>query len=416
MQRLLQGDVGSGKTAVAFAAALLAARAGGQSLLMAPTEVLAEQHAGTLGGWGERVRLRTGLLHAGLPAETRRRVLAELAAGKLDLLVGTHALIEQGLSVHRLALAMVDEQHRFGVRQRMRLRQAGGWIPGNKDGMVPHILVLSATPIPRTLALTVYGDLDLVTLDERPPGRLPVVTEVAAGAEARQRALEAVGAEVAKGGQAFVICPAVAARKDGRGSAVARWRELRKSLAPLRVGLLHGQMSGEEQQRVVADLRAHRLDVLVATTVLEVGVDVPAASIIVIEDAECFGLAQLHQLRGRVGRGGQAARCFLLSASADPEALARLGVLAGTDDGFRIAEEDLRRRGPGEPWGERQAGVPGFRFADPAGVSSLVELARREVEALLAGDPELARPEHRLLREAVAARWAGRAPIAEDAG
>jgi ATP-dependent DNA helicase RecG len=417
MQRLLQGDVGSGKTAVAFAAVLLIARAGGQSLLMAPTEVLAEQHGRSLAGWGSKAALRVAVLHAGLDAQARRRVLASVAAGATDLLVGTHALLQESLRVRHLALAIVDEQHRFGVRQRAALRRAGGWISDEKPGMVPHLLVLSATPIPRSLALTAYGDLDLVTLDESPPGRQMVATHLRVGEAARREVLAAVKAAVAAGGQGFVVCPAVVEHKQvRRASVLSRFRELRPQLAPARVGLLHGQMASREQEEVVAAFRAGRLDVLVATTVLEVGVDVPRASIILIEDAERFGLAQLHQLRGRVGRAGQASSCYLLTGAQDPESLDRLAFLAATSDGFSIAEEDLRRRGPGEIYGEQQTGVVGLWMRDPAGMVALVERARQEAEALLAEDPALASAEHADLRQAVETRWLRRRPIAEEAG
>jgi ATP-dependent DNA helicase RecG len=417
MQRLLQGDVGSGKTAVVFAAALLVARAGGQSLLMAPTEVLAEQHGRTLADWGNKAGLRVAVLHAGLDAQARRGVLAAVASGATDLLVGTHALLEESLRVKHLALAIVDEQHRFGVRQRAALRRAGGWIPDEKTGMVPHLLVLSATPIPRSLALTAYGDLDLVTLDESPPGRQIVATHLGVGEDARRAAMAAVKAAVAAGGQGFVVCPAIVEGKQGRrASVLSRFRELRPLLAPARVGLLHGQMPSCKQSEVVTAFRAGQLDVLVATTVLEVGVDVPRASIIVIEDAERFGLAQLHQLRGRVGRAGQASSCHLLSGAQDPEILDRLAFVAATSDGFSIAEEDLRRRGPGEIYGERQTGVVGLWMRDPAGIVALVERARQEAEALLAKDPELASLEYVALRQAVESRWLRRRPIAEEAG
>ncbi len=420
MQRLLQGDVGSGKTAVAFAAALLVGRSGGQSLLMAPTEVLAEQHGRTLAAWGGKAGLRVGVLHAGLDARERRSVLGAVATGDIDLLVGTHALLEQSLRVARLGLAIVDEQHRFGVRQRAALRRAGGWIPDEKTGMVPHLLVLSATPIPRSLALTAYGDLELTTLDESPPGRQIVATHLGVGEAARREALAAVKAVVAAGGQGFVVCPAIIEQKQGRSgrraSALSRFRELGPLLAPTRVGLLHGQMSSAEQQEVVAAFRAGKIDVLVATTVLEVGVDVPRASIIVIEDAERFGLAQLHQLRGRVGRAGQESSCFLLTGAQNSEILDRLTFVAETSDGFRIAEEDLRRRGPGEIYGERQTGVVGLWLRNPTGVAGLVEKARREAEVLFAADPALASPESSPLRQAVEARWLRRRPIAEEAG
>jgi ATP-dependent DNA helicase RecG len=417
MQRMLQGDVGSGKTAVAFAAALLIGRAGGQSLLMAPTEVLAEQHGRTLTAWGGKADLRVGVLHAGLDAPTRRRVLAAVATGAIDLLVGTHALLEGGLRVPRMALAIVDEQHRFGVRQRAALRRAGGWISDEKTGMFPHLLVLSATPIPRSLALTAYGDLDLITLDETPPGRQAVATHLGVGEAARREAWAAVRTAVVAGGQGFVVCPAIVEHKQTRRTSVlARFRELRPLLAPARVGLLHGQMPSAEQQEVMVAFRAGKIDVLVATTVLEVGVDVARASIVVIEDAERFGLAQLHQLRGRVGRAGQAASCFLLTGVRDSETLDRLAFVAATSDGFRIAEEDLRRRGPGEIYGERQTGVVGLWLRDPVGVAALVERARQEAQALLAEDPALAAPEHSALRQAVETRWLRRPPIAEEAG
>ncbi len=417
MQRLLQGDVGSGKTAVAFAAALLVARSGGQTLLMAPTEVLAEQHGRTLSTWGDKVGLRVGLLHAGLKAEARRQVVAALADGGIDVLVGTHALLQDTLTVPRLTLAIVDEQHRFGVRQRAALRRAGGWIPGEKTGMVPHLLVLSATPIPRSLALTAYGDLDLVTLDRSPPGRQPVTTHLALGRQGEEQALAAVAAALARHERGFVVCPAIDEQEGRRGTSVlARFRHLRTHLAPARVGLLHGQMPSEEQREVLGALAAGRLDVLVATTVLEVGVDVPAASIMVIEDAERFGLAQLHQLRGRVGRAGQAAQCYLLTRSDEEDALERLRFVAANRDGFRIAEEDLRRRGPGELYGERQTGLSALWQRDPAGLARLVEEARREAQAVLADDHDLARPEHAALRRAVETCWQRRRPIAEEAG
>jgi ATP-dependent DNA helicase RecG len=265
--------------------------------------------------------------------------------------------------------------------------------------------------------LTAYGDLELVTLDESPPGRQIVATHLGVGEAARREALAAVKAAVAAGGQGFVVCPAIVEQTRGRrASVLSRFRELRPALAPARVGLLHGQMPSREQERVVAAFRAGQLDVLVATTVLEVGVDVPRASIIVIEDAERFGLAQLHQLRGRVGRAGQASSCYLLSGVQASESLDRLAFVAATNDGFSIAEEDLRRRGPGEIYGEQQTGVVGLWMRDPAGMVALVERARQEAEALLAEDPALASSEHAALRQAVETRWLRRRPIAEEAG
>jgi len=423
MQCLLQGDVGSGKTAVAFAACMHAARAGGQTLFMAPTAVLAEQHSRTLSAWGARANLRSGLLHSGLDASEQKRVLASAAAGELDLIVGTHALLENRVRLSNLALAIVDEQHRFGVRQRARLRRVdsgeNGWQIGAQNGMVPHLLVLSATPIPRSLALTLYGDLDLVTLDALPPGRKPILSQVCIGEAEREGAYAAVKQAVAMGGQALVVCPAIGEGEGGgrtRVSAVALARTLRASLHPARVGVLHGKLAAERQRAVLDALREGRLDVLVSTTVVEVGVDLPRAQVMVIEDAECFGLAQLHQLRGRVGRGTEQARCYFLTAAQDPHALDRLRIVASTQDGFRIAEADLRRRGVGDLQGTRQSGTPELRFADLATYVGLVETARAAATAVLAEDPELARPEHAELRRAVQARFAEALPISEEAG
>jgi ATP-dependent DNA helicase RecG len=427
MQCLLQGDVGSGKTAVAFAASLHAARGGGQTLLMAPTVVLAEQHFQTLVPWSARAGLRCGLFHSGLDAAAHRAVLEAASAGELDLIVGTHALLDDELRLSRLALAIVDEQHRFGVRQRARLRRVcageqNTWKIAAQNGMVPHLLVLSATPIPRSLALTLYGDLDLVTLDALPPGRKPVVSEVCVGAHARKQAYATVKAALAAGGRALVVCPAIAEQDDqaegdgARASVLALSRELRGMLAPARVGVLHGQLSAERQRAALGAFRAHALDVLISTTVVEVGVDLPGANDMVVEDAERFGLAQLHQLRGRVGRGREQARCFFLTSSTNPGVVDRLHMLAGTTDGFRIAEEDLRRRGSGDLQGIRQSGVPELRFADFSTYLDLVESARSEAQAVLASDPELERPQHAALRRAVTARFETQRPIAEEAG
>ena len=423
MQCLLQGDVGSGKTAVAFAACVRAGRSGGQTLFMAPTAVLAEQHHRTLGAWAKRAGLRAGLLHSGLAAAEQRRALAAVESGELDIIVGTHALLEDRLRLRRLGLAVVDEQHRFGVRQRARLRRMGhdenGWQMGEQDGMVPHLLVLSATPIPRTLALTLYGDLDLVTLDAPPPGRKPVVTRVCRGSDERESAYQALRRSLAGGAQGFVICPAVVEATDSGSKAtsvVTLARSLRGKLAPARIGVLHGQLASDEQQKVANAFREGFLDLLVATTVVEVGIDVPRALAMVIEDADRFGLAQLHQLRGRVGRGKDQAHCYLLTSSEDPEALARLAVVASVADGFRIAEEDLRRRGAGDMRGTRQAGVPELRFADLGAYLGMVEAARAEAEAVLAADPELELAEDASLARAVGERMKQARPVAEEAG
>lgn len=423
MQCLLQGDVGSGKTAVVFVACALMARAGGQSLLMAPTAVLAEQHHRSLTAWGHDVGLRASLLHAGLPTAQQRRVLDAAASGEADVIVGTHALLEERLRLRRLALAIVDEQHRFGVRQRARLRRVAGeengWQIAAQNGMVPHLLVLSATPIPRTLALTMYGDLDLVTLDGLPPGRKPVETHVCTSDDAHAEAYRAVRDAVARGGQAFVVCPAIT---DGTGdrprprAAESVAKRLQGALAPARVAVLHGQLPSDEQRRIVEAFRDRALDVLVATTVLEVGVDIPSAQVMVIEDSERFGLSQLHQLRGRVGRGQDQGRCFLLTRSSAPESLRRLEMLASTHDGFRIAEHDLQQRGAGDLQGTQQTGTPDLCLANFALYARLLERAHEEAAVLLASDPELARPEHVALAGRVALRWQEARPFAEEAG
>jgi ATP-dependent DNA helicase RecG len=435
VQCLLQGDVGSGKTAVAFAACVHVARAGGQSLLMAPTAVLAEQHVRSLDAWAARIGVRVGLLHAGLPSSAQRALLDAAAAGKVDLIVGTQALLEQRLQLPRLALAIVDEQHRFGVAQRARLRRmqrgadghgGNGWKIDGQSGMVPHLLVLSATPIPRTLALTLYGDLDLVTLAGLPPGRLPVLTQVCQGPSQREQAYADVKRLVGEGGQAFVVCPAIApasddadphaAAHDRPASVLALARSLRTMLAPARVGVVHGKLGSDQQQKVLRAFREGALDVLVATTVLEVGVDVPSATCMVIEESDRFGLAQLHQLRGRVGRGRAQGYCFLLTRTTNDAAIARLRIVAGVHDGFRIAEEDLRMRGSGDMQGTRQAGTPELRFARLPAYVELVEHARDEAVRVLGRDPELAAPEHAGLRLAVARRLAQSRPFAEEAG
>jgi ATP-dependent DNA helicase RecG len=416
MNRLLQGDVGAGKTAVAFAAALQAARAGRQAALMVPTEILAEQHHETLARWAEKVGLRTTILTASVPKGVRASRLALCAAGEIDLVVGTHALLAEGVGFARLGLAIVDEQHRFGVAQRVRLR-------GKSDDGAPHLLVMTATPIPRTLALTAYGDLDVTVLDELPPGRTPPETRVLWGAKGRASAYKHVAARVAAGERAFVVCPLVeeSTDEDGapidRANATAVAAELAEKLAPARVGLVHGRLATPEREAVMSAFARGDLDVLVATTVIEVGVDIPAATVMVIEDADGFGLAQLHQLRGRVGRGGGRAWCLLLaSGPATDDGKRRLEVLAETTDGFRIAEEDLQLRGPGELIGARQAGLPRLRFGDLRQHTELLLEARREAEAVIDADPTLAAPEHAGLRAALERRLRGAPAFGAEGG
>ncbi|WP_428261742.1 ATP-dependent DNA helicase RecG [Haliangium sp.] len=401
MNRLLQGDVGSGKTAVAFAAALQAARAGKQVAFMAPTAILAEQHAATLLPWCTAVDLRATLLTASTPRKQRDELLGLLGAGRLDLLIGTHALLSEGVDFADLGLVIIDEQHRFGVAQRFDLR-AKGEGPGQAPG-APHLLVMTATPIPRTLALTAYGDLDVTVIDELPPGRQPPKTMVLSGASGRERAHTLVRRRLDAGERAYVVCPLIepSENTDGpsRADAEGTAERLAQTFAPARVGLVHGRMKQAERDPVMDRFRAGELDILVATTVIEVGVDVPEATVMVILDAHGFGLAQLHQLRGRVGRGGGESYCLLMTRGrTTPEGRRRLEIMAETCDGFRIAEEDLRLRGPGELIGVRQSGLPTLRFGDLREHGALLVQARDAAEAVLADDPLLARPEHAVTR------------------
>lgn len=402
MNRLLQGDVGSGKTAVAFAAALQVVASGGQVALMAPTTILAEQHLRSLTPWCEKAGIRVALLTAATPKGIRASVLSLLAAGEIDLLMGTHALIAESVVFRELGLVLIDEQHRFGVAQRALLRSKGGLF-------APHLLVMTATPIPRTLALAAYGDLDVGVLDEMPPGRFPPRTQILLGAKGRDGAYEALRRRLEQGERAYVVCPMVEAPEEETGRDYANACDLAVELAAkypnISVSLVHGRMSAEERDASMAAFRSGESQVLVATTVIEVGVDVPEAIVIVIEDADHFGLAQLHQLRGRVGRGGGTSECVLLtSGRASEEGRERLDVLVATSDGFVIAEEDLRMRGPGELLGVRQAGLPRLRFGDLRSHGELLALAKERADQLLAGDPGLDAPKHSVLRSLVASK------------
>ena len=372
MARLLQGDVGSGKTIVAVLAAVLAAARGWQTALMAPTTLLAEQHAETVFRLLAGSEVTPALLTARVTGRPRAALLAALEEGQIDLLVGTHALLEKPVAFRRLGLVVVDEQHRFGVEQRAALPSRTA-----PTGERPHVLVLSATPIPRSLALALHGDLDVSVLRERPPGRTPVATRVA-GEDGREAAYAALARELESGGRAYVVVPLVEESEAIDARSVASWtEEVARRLPGRRVGALHGKMRGEAREKAMRQFASGELDVLVATTVVEVGIDVPEASFLLVENGERFGLAQLHQLRGRVGRGARPSTCVLLAgAGATPEALSRLGVLARTDDGFDVAEEDLRRRGPGEALGTRQSGLPDFRVADPLADGGLLVAAR----------------------------------------
>ena len=358
MNRLLQGDVGSGKTMVAAAACYLAVKNNQQAALMAPTEILAEQHFAGLSKLLAPLGVRVKLLTGGMTAKEKREVREAMASGEADLLIGTHALISESSAFSNLGLVVADEQHRFGVAQRSALAA---------KGIAPHLLVMSATPIPRTLALIMYGDLDVSILDELPPGRQKVDTFLV-GEKMRARINAFIRKQAEEGHQSFVVCPAVEEAEELDIKAATVWAEtLQQTVFPdLRVALIHGQMKSSQKEEVMASFAAGNADILVATTVIEVGVDVPNATLMVIEDADRFGLSQLHQLRGRVGRGSAKSNCILTSRSTNPETLARLKALCNTNDGFRIAEEDLRLRGPGDFFGSRQSGLPVFRVANLA--------------------------------------------------
>ncbi|MBE6757978.1 MAG: ATP-dependent DNA helicase RecG [Ruminococcaceae bacterium] len=394
MSRLVQGDVGSGKTAVAAGVAYTAIQNGGQAAMMAPTEILAEQHAKTLEKLLGPAGIRVGRLTGSMPAAEKRAVREGLADGTVQFAVGTHALISDGVEFQHLGLVITDEQHRFGVAQRARLAE---------KGENPHLLVMSATPIPRTLALIIYGDLDVSVLDELPPGRQPIAT-FAVDSGKRARAYGYVKKHLDEGHQAYVVCPLVEEGEDGSDLAAATElvEELRGGvLAGYRVALLHGRMKGAEKEAVMAAFSQGEVDVLVSTTVIEVGVDVPNAVIMVIENADRFGLAQLHQLRGRVGRGEYASTCILISDAQNEEARRRLTVMCKTTDGFRIADEDLQLRGPGDFFGNRQHGLPQLNIADLMSDAALLGAARSAAEDLLREDPLLIDEAHRLLAAAV---------------
>jgi ATP-dependent DNA helicase RecG len=393
MNRLLQGDVGSGKTIVAAAAILAAADNQYQAAIMAPTEILAEQHYINLHRLFQPLGISVELLVGRLSNKQRQQARERIATGRGMVAVGTHALIQEGVEFARLGLAIVDEQHRFGVLQRAALRD---------KGVMPHVLVMTATPIPRTLTLTLYGELDVSIIDELPPGRKPVRTHWKTPEE-RLKVYAGVRKLVEQGRQAYVICPLIDESDKLQVRAAEQMAEhLQKDVFPdLRVGLLHGRMKPAEKEAVMDAFRAGEMDILVSTTVIEVGVDVPNAAAIVIEDADRFGLAQLHQLRGRVGRSEHQSYCVLIANPKSEEGQRRMDIMTRTNNGFLIAEEDLRIRGPGEIYGTRQSGMPSFRVADLVKDMRLLEVARQEAFHLLEHDPDLSRPEHAALREAV---------------
>ena len=389
MNRLLQGDVGSGKTLVAAAAIWACIRSGYQAALLAPTEILAAQHAENLNRMLAPFGMRVALLTGGMKAAARRTTLAAIRNDEADLVVGTHAILSEGVEFARLGLAVVDEQHRFGVRQRGMLAEKAA---------NPHLLVMSATPIPRTLGLLIYGDLDISILDELPPGRKPVKTRCITGKK-RRDLYGFLDREIGAGRQVYIVCPAIEDTPDGGLNAVKSYYEdIAKALLPdRRVGLMHGKLKPKEKAAVMDDFKAGRLDALVSTTVIEVGVDVPNATVMVIENAERYGLSALHQLRGRVGRGAAESWCFLVSDNTAESVQKRLKFLCSTSDGFAVAQFDLETRGPGDFFGSRQHGLPTLQIADLMNDTRTLHAAQAEAAALLAADPLLESPEHSLL-------------------
>ena len=393
MNRLLQGDVGSGKTLVAAAAIWACIRAGYQAALLAPTEILAAQHAEGLNRMLAPFGMRVALLTGGMKAAARRTTLAAIRNDEADLVVGTHAILSEGVEFARLGLAVIDEQHRFGVRQRGMLAEKAA---------NPHLLVMSATPIPRTLGLLIYGDLDISILDELPPGRTPVKTRCITGKK-RHDLYHFLDQEIGRGRQVYLVCPAIEDVPDGGLNAVKSYYEdIAKALLPeRRVGLMHGKLKPKEKAAVMEDFKAGRLDALVSTTVIEVGVDVPNASVMVIENAERYGLSALHQLRGRVGRGAAESWCFLVSDNQSENVQKRLKFLCSTTDGFAVAQYDLETRGPGDFFGSRQHGLPTLQIADLMNDTRTLHAAQAEAVAMLVDDPLLEAPEHALLEQQV---------------
>jgi ATP-dependent DNA helicase RecG len=381
MMRLVQGDVGSGKTVVAALAALRAVEHGAQAAVMAPTELLAEQHARNFSTWLEPLGVRVALFTGRQTGRARAALEADLASGVVRVAVGTHALFQEGIAFQRLALVIVDEQHRFGVHQRLQLREKG-----RNDGRYPHQLVMTATPIPRTLAMTAYADLDVSIIDELPPGRTPIKTVVLRDSR-RSEIVERIDTACRSGRQAYWVCPLIDESDLVRYEAAEKTAaQLAEALPGVRIGLVHGRMAGRQKDAVMTAFKQGQLDLLVATTVIEVGVDVPNASLMVIENAERMGLAQLHQLRGRVGRGSIESSCILLyQAPLSPIARERLAVLRETNDGFEVARRDLELRGPGELLGTRQTGLMQLRVADLVRDADLLPDIQRAAALLLAG-------------------------------
>ena len=411
MNRMLQGDVGAGKTVVAAAAMITAVAAGTQAALMAPTEILAEQHYNGFKRMLEPLNMRVVVLTGRLNTADKQQAKEMIADGTADIVIGTHALIQPDVTFANLGLAVIDEQHRFGVDQRKALRDKGPQGDGALGLLTPHILVMSATPIPRSLALSMYGDLDLSVLDEMPPGRQEISTHWIRPRE-RERCYAFVRGQVQQGRQAYIICPLVEeSDKIEAVAAVEEHQRLSADVFPdLRLGLVHGKLSGAEKESVMRQFYENELDVLVSTSVIEVGVDVPNSTVMVIEGANRFGLAQLHQFRGRVGRGQHKSYCLLVADETTTDAEERLTALEQTNDGFQLAEKDLQLRGPGQFFGRQQSGLPELQLASLTDMTML-ELARGEAQRIIATDPHLERPEHHALRERVAYFWDNAADV-----
>ncbi len=405
MNRLIQGDVGSGKTVVALLTCLYVIEFGYQAAVMAPTEVLAEQHFLSLRQWVEPLGVKVSLLTSSVKGSEREDLYQRIRSGDAQLVIGTHAMIQEAVEFHRLGLAVIDEQHKFGVVQRGLLK---------KKGQNPDVLVMTATPIPRTLAMTVYGDLDVSIIDEMPPGRVPVETKVFPE-PARARVYRLVGEEVKRGRQAFIVYPLVEeSEKLDLKDATRMAEHLQKEVFPeFRIGLLHGRMKSDEKEAIMMEVKNGGIQILVATTVIEVGIDIPNASVMVVEHAERFGLSQLHQLRGRIGRGRYPSKCILLAQyRSSEEARIRLRAMEKTTDGFKIAEEDLALRGPGEFFGIRQSGLPDFRVAHILRDTPILLEARKEAFRLVQEDPEIRLPSHAGLKDVLISRWKGRMELA----
>ena len=405
MHRLLQGDVGSGKTMVAVMASLIAIENKTQVAVVAPTEILAEQHFQNFSLWFEKLGLKTGLLIGGMGAAAKRELLEQIAAGEIDLVVGTHAILQAGVEFKSLGLGIVDEQHRFGVKQRSLLKH---------KGKNPDILVMTATPIPRTLSMTMYGDLSVSVIDQLPPGRKPITTELYRSNQ-KQHAYMRIGKELEQGRQAYVVYPLVeeSEKSDLQAATIAAKTFAQEIFPQFSIGLLHGRMKSAEKDEVMERFRRGEIQLLVATTVVEVGVDVPNATVMMIEHADRFGLSQLHQLRGRVGRGADKSYCLLIPSSHYSEdARKRLKVMVATNDGFKIAEADLEIRGPGDFLGTRQAGLPDFRVASLIKDIWVLDTARQEAFAYVKQTEQLTTTEAKPVKEELIRRWGGRLELA----